>query len=315
MERMAERDLEALRQDDESLREDHAKERAILGRIVEYAQLLVKEVRALGAEMEAQMLEIVRSICKVAMDPRYVTEEETAMALTDAVRDMRPLLDDMFVEADFVFSQPSPRAKPPRSPRKNKTTIPSPRTGATPVSGPRKMVTRETRDEDNRGGSAINTSPAIATTQDGKYLEITQQEVSELKQTLIAGRTAAAKEPKPGRTVDTSDAFEKEMENFHAELAKPLSTSPSKASAKGIVGRQKNFFSQGTPLSSREPSEVSGNNSSIGSGSVKRLAGFFLSGTPTTQKATMDVNTQASQELSKFSTPQSRMSRNGFEWN
>ena len=31
------------------------------------------------------------------MDPSHQTEEESAMALTDAVRDMRPLLDDAFV--------------------------------------------------------------------------------------------------------------------------------------------------------------------------------------------------------------------------
>ncbi|CAJ1969408.1 unnamed protein product [Cylindrotheca closterium] len=97
MQNMVERDLDAFRRDDESLKEPHAREREILGEVVVYAQLLLKEVRALGAELEAQQLEVVRSICKVAMDPRYTTEEETAMALTDAVRDMRPLLDDMFV--------------------------------------------------------------------------------------------------------------------------------------------------------------------------------------------------------------------------
>ena len=94
---MADRDLDALRRDDESLREPHEKERDILGQLVVYAQSLLKEVRALGAELEAHQLEIVRSICKVAMDPSHTTEEETAMALSDAVRDMRPLLDDAFV--------------------------------------------------------------------------------------------------------------------------------------------------------------------------------------------------------------------------
>jgi hypothetical protein len=96
MANMADRDLEALRHDDESLKEPHAREREILGRAVVYAQLLLKEARALGAELETQQLEVVRSICKVAMNPSH-TAEETAMALTDAVRDMRPLLDDMFV--------------------------------------------------------------------------------------------------------------------------------------------------------------------------------------------------------------------------
>jgi hypothetical protein len=97
MANMADRDLEALRRDDESLKEPHAREREILGGVVVYAQLLLKEARALGAELETQQLEVVRSICKVAMNPSHTTEEETAMALTDAVRDMRPLLDDMFV--------------------------------------------------------------------------------------------------------------------------------------------------------------------------------------------------------------------------
>lgn len=94
---MADRDLDALRNDDESLREPHEKERELLGRLVNYAQGLLKETRALGAELEAHQLEIVRSICKVAMNPDHITEEETAMALSDAVRDMRPLLDDAFV--------------------------------------------------------------------------------------------------------------------------------------------------------------------------------------------------------------------------
>ena len=94
---MADRDLDALRRDDESLREPHEQERNILGQLVVYAQGLLKEARALGAELEAHQLEIVRSICKVAMDPSHTTEEETAMALSDAVADMRPLLDDAFV--------------------------------------------------------------------------------------------------------------------------------------------------------------------------------------------------------------------------
>jgi hypothetical protein len=57
----------------------------------------LKEAKALGAELEAQQLEVIRSICKVAMDPSYQTEEETALALTDVVRDMRPMLDEAFV--------------------------------------------------------------------------------------------------------------------------------------------------------------------------------------------------------------------------
>ncbi|KAL3921038.1 MAG: hypothetical protein SGILL_002963 [Bacillariaceae sp.] len=94
---MAARDLEALRQDDESLKANHEREREILGELVVYTQCLLKEARALGAELEAQQLEVVRSICKVAMDPSHVTEEDTALALSDAVRDMRPMLDDVFV--------------------------------------------------------------------------------------------------------------------------------------------------------------------------------------------------------------------------
>ena len=52
---------------------------------------------ALGAQLEAQQVEVIRSICKVAMDPRYQSEEETAAALTDSVRDMRPMFDETFV--------------------------------------------------------------------------------------------------------------------------------------------------------------------------------------------------------------------------
>lgn len=94
---IVDRDLDALRRNDESLKEAHEREREILGQLVVYAQALLKEARALGAELEAHQLEVVRSICKVAMNPAHTTEEETAMALSDAVRDMRPLLDDIFV--------------------------------------------------------------------------------------------------------------------------------------------------------------------------------------------------------------------------
>ena len=97
LEAMADRDLDARRRDDDSLEENHARERVILSHLVESAQLLLKEVQALGAELEASQLEVVRSICQVAMDPSHQTEEETAAALTDAVRDMRPLLDNTFV--------------------------------------------------------------------------------------------------------------------------------------------------------------------------------------------------------------------------
>lgn len=94
---MVQRDLDALRNDDTSLEERHQRERDILGQLVSHAQLLLKEARALGAELEASQLEVIRSICKVAMDPSLKTEEETAEALTYAVRDMRPLFDDMFI--------------------------------------------------------------------------------------------------------------------------------------------------------------------------------------------------------------------------
>ena len=94
---MADRDVEALRREDETLSASHTRERELLGHLVAYAQVLLKETRALGAELEAQQLEIIRSICKVAMDPSHTTEEQAALALTDAVRDMRPLLDNLFV--------------------------------------------------------------------------------------------------------------------------------------------------------------------------------------------------------------------------
>lgn len=103
LEAMAERDLESLRQrtDDEDtdaeLGKAQARERELLGHLVVNAQLLLKEAKALGAEIEAQHIEIIRSICKVAMDPSHTTEEDTAVALTDAVWDMRPLFDDVFV--------------------------------------------------------------------------------------------------------------------------------------------------------------------------------------------------------------------------
>jgi len=75
----------------------HQRERETMSRLVNYAQLLLKEAQALGAELENNQLEVIRSICLVAMDPQHTTEEETSMALADAVRDMRPLLDENFV--------------------------------------------------------------------------------------------------------------------------------------------------------------------------------------------------------------------------
>mmetsp|Transcript_14575 Transcript_14575/g.22484 ORF Transcript_14575/g.22484 Transcript_14575/m.22484 type:complete len:895 (-) Transcript_14575:367-3051(-) len=81
----------------EELSQRHEKERFILGKMVKQAMLLLKEVQALGAELETMQLEVVRSICLVAMDPKHKNEEEAAIALTDAVRDMLPLLDETFV--------------------------------------------------------------------------------------------------------------------------------------------------------------------------------------------------------------------------
>jgi len=95
---MAQSDVKAQREGTEhQLKNRHASERAILINLAQIAQALVKEAQALGAELEVSMLEIIRSICEVAMDPSHKTEEDTTVALTDAVRDMRPLLDDAFV--------------------------------------------------------------------------------------------------------------------------------------------------------------------------------------------------------------------------
>ena len=95
---MAQRDLEARRRGEEdTVAAVHAMERSILINLAKIGQGLVKDAQALGAELEVSMLEIIRSICEVAMDPSHKTEEDTAVALKDAVRDMRPLLDDAFV--------------------------------------------------------------------------------------------------------------------------------------------------------------------------------------------------------------------------
>lgn len=85
-------------------------ERIILQNLVKYAQLLLKETQALGAELEGSQIEIIRSICNVAMDPKHMTDEETAEALTDAVRDLKPLLDENFV-AYLKFAIAEERAR------------------------------------------------------------------------------------------------------------------------------------------------------------------------------------------------------------
>jgi len=84
---------------EEGSAEDRAdiNERVYLSKLTQYSMRLLKETQALGAELEVSQLEIIRSICQVAMDPKYTTEEEAAVALTDMVRGMRPLLDDSFV--------------------------------------------------------------------------------------------------------------------------------------------------------------------------------------------------------------------------
>ncbi len=95
---MAQRDLDAQCEGNEdAVKKVHDRERAIMINLAQIAQGLVKEAQALGAELEVSMLEIIRSICEVAMDPSHKTEEDTAVALSEAVRDMRPLLDDAFV--------------------------------------------------------------------------------------------------------------------------------------------------------------------------------------------------------------------------
>ena len=96
---MIERDLEARQngEADDVINERHQEEREIITKLIQYAQVLLKQVRALGAELEASHLEVIRSICNVAMDPSHTTEEETATALTDAVQDMRAMFDDSFV--------------------------------------------------------------------------------------------------------------------------------------------------------------------------------------------------------------------------
>lgn len=98
LQNMAARDLEARRRGEEdTFTAVHSRERDILINLAKIGQGLVKDAQALGAELEVSMLEIIRSICEVAMDPSHKTEEDTAVALKDAVRDMRPLLDDAFV--------------------------------------------------------------------------------------------------------------------------------------------------------------------------------------------------------------------------
>jgi len=84
-------------EDVENLQESYEPERNILIALVNYAQYLLKQAQALGSDLEATQLSIIRSICVVAMDPKHTTEEQTACALSDAVRDMRPLLDETFV--------------------------------------------------------------------------------------------------------------------------------------------------------------------------------------------------------------------------
>ena len=68
-----------------------------LSKLIKYAMFLLQETQVYGSEIESSQLEIIRSICEVAMNPMHKTEEETALALQEKVRTMKPLLDDVFV--------------------------------------------------------------------------------------------------------------------------------------------------------------------------------------------------------------------------
>ena len=96
---MISRDLKAKEEGngEDEINARHEEEREIVTKLLQYAQMLLKQVRALGAELEASHLEVIRSICHVAMDPSHETEEETSTALTYAVQDMRAMFDDSFV--------------------------------------------------------------------------------------------------------------------------------------------------------------------------------------------------------------------------
>uniref|UniRef100_A0A7S1BAP0 Uncharacterized protein n=1 Tax=Corethron hystrix TaxID=216773 RepID=A0A7S1BAP0_9STRA len=79
-----------------SVRSEEEKE--MFNRLNTYAMVLLREVRAVGAEMEATQLETIREICKVAMDPQYEDDpQKGAWALSDRVASMRPALDDTFI--------------------------------------------------------------------------------------------------------------------------------------------------------------------------------------------------------------------------
>ena len=96
---MISRDLKAKEEGngEDEINARHEEEREIVTKLLQYAQMLLKQARALGAELEASHLEVIRSICHVAMDPSHETEEETSTALTYAVQDMRAMFDDSFV--------------------------------------------------------------------------------------------------------------------------------------------------------------------------------------------------------------------------
>ena len=72
----------------------HASKHAILINLVRISQALVKETQVLGFKLGLSIMEIVRSVSKVAMDPSHQTQGDTTVALMRAVRDMRPLLDN-----------------------------------------------------------------------------------------------------------------------------------------------------------------------------------------------------------------------------
>ena len=96
---MRDEDLRARQcnKDVSEMAERHKEERSILGGLASTAQILLRKSRALASKLKESHLEVVQSIFKVAMDLDHSTEEETAIALTNAVRDMSPMLENSLV--------------------------------------------------------------------------------------------------------------------------------------------------------------------------------------------------------------------------
>ena len=235
---------------------------------------------------------------EVEQEASQINEKDT---FDYEAEDARNMLDNMFKEADLVFSRGPLHERPQNSAE-------TPRSTAQVNEKSSPSQTRETREEESHDASTISTDSAQkgGVNDNASFLEITHHELLELKQTISAGRAG-----KESRGETFSEIFQKEVNSLHNDLnsiGKDVEKSPKRTIGRALSPTALSpTSSQPTSPrnSSREPSEVVSSTEGGGSaaGSVRRLTNFFLKGN----------STPASPERPKLSNPQAKLRRTALE--